>query len=252
MKERETKLLLIEAKHYRDTDDFPNALAHLHRIINEHPKNDQYSYLLASTYFEAKELEAAKKYAERTLEINASSKEAWELKGMINQEEKQYTEAEKCYLQALEIDSNFYKARVKLLELYFSYLNDYPKTEEHCEYLLEHQDPDRMEKTKKEKTKITEQWFFQTIRTSKLALIKQKKYKQAIERVKEEIKFFKSFVKINHPSYFVADEFDIYKLYYLDKDEENLIKYKEYLNEKYDMDEERYKFLESGADRGKF
>jgi tetratricopeptide (TPR) repeat protein len=135
MNKKEVNNLLLKAKKCREYGEFPEAIAILHQIVNEHPE-DVYCYLLASTYFETREIELAMEYAEKALEINDKNKEAYELKGIIFEKEDELEKAEEMYLKALEIDYDFYEVRDRLVQLYLWKQERYLDVIKQCEFVF--------------------------------------------------------------------------------------------------------------------
>jgi tetratricopeptide (TPR) repeat protein len=220
--------LLKEAKNFRKQKEFAEALAILHRVVNDKPNDAIYKYLLASTYFEADNMEMAKEYAHEIIQNDPNYKEAYELSGLINFKEEKYIEAEKEFIKALEIDPLFHNARYNLILLYFKQLKNYEKVEIHCKFMLANRDTDRNSLSQRQKHKIFMEWGAVAMGGVWYALAKQKKYSEAIDAIKEYIEFSMSTEKHVRLSQYANEYSDIYKFYYLMGDKKNQEEYKKY------------------------
>lgn len=225
MSEKE-ELLLTEADFYRTNFQFPKAISRLHQLVELSPKNEQYRYLLAATYMQAKNMQAAINTANELLAINPDNKEAIDLLGLIATEEKRYTDAESYFLKALDLDPAYFDARLHLIELYFKYLRNDEALETHAKYMLEYQDVDRDTYPQKKLIKVASNWLYLTLFALMQCLGRQHKFEEAIEIVRYKIQLnektirrYKSLDSINDYGY-------IYKFYYLMRDNENLEKFK--------------------------
>ncbi|WP_367866936.1 tetratricopeptide repeat protein [Pedobacter sp. WC2423] len=240
MKKEEIEVLLLEARAYRDMRNYAGALEDLHQIVNAVTDNVVYTYLLASTYLEAENTEAARLYADKAITIQANYKEAIELLGLINEAEEKFEAAEGCYLKCLEIDPNFDNARFLLVQLYSNYffpkrLGEYQdgyieffnvpeKVAKHATYLLEKNIVD-LDKLTKKKTRELSKFCLLTFRLLSVALYKLRKYEDCIQCLKKQIEFSSLHTKL-FPGFFINEETNIFKLYHLLGNEE---KKKEYI-----------------------
>lgn len=240
MKQEEIEILLLEARAYRDMRNYADALEDLHQVVNAVPNNVVYTYLLASTYLEAQNTEAARLYADNAIALLANYKEAIELLGLINEAEEKFEEAEACYLKCLEIDPNFDNARFLLVQLYsnrffskrlgeyqqgyFEFFNVPEKIVEHATYLLEKNLIDLDKLTKKRKMELSK-FCLLTFRLLSIALYKLGRYEDCIHCLLRQIEFSSIHNKL-FPGFFINEETNIFKLYHLLGNEE---KTKEYI-----------------------
>lgn len=231
--------LLLEAEFYRNSRIYDKALLSLHKLIQECPKNVNYKYLLAATYLEATNIEAAKDYAEQILKENPKHKESLELLGIIAIEEKNYSKAKMYLKEALAIDPDFHSARQNLIELYDKYLPDDNKLEKHCKYMLTHREPDRYKLPVKKLKEIQFNWLIYVNYTLVRALARQHKFEEAIRYVREDISGYKAIQRKYNPIDNINQYGDIYQFYYLMGDKKKLEEFKqEYKNIYYGMPED--------------
>jgi tetratricopeptide (TPR) repeat protein len=239
MKDKQIKdPLLVEAKYYRDSRLFPEALATLHQLSNKYPENVSLIYLLASTYYESRSEDEALKYCDMAIEKDENSKEAYELKGILLKRKGEYADSEKNLLKSLALDANMHDARKHLIALYYFYLKDYPKAEEHCVYMFQHRDPDRDNMSRRGKIKAFD-WILLISNMYRSSLIRQKKYKEAAENLKYKISFGLSITY--DPSIYLSDHANLYNLYCISGDEENRKEQYEYLRNFYKVSEAEIK-----------
>jgi len=248
--------LLSDARTFREQGRFAESLANLHQVVNAVPTDLRYKYLLASTYFEAENIEAAKKYAKEVIDEDKKSKEALELSGLICVKEGKYKEAEDYYKQALRIDPDFHNARMKLILLDYEFLKSYEEMEKHCKYMLDHRDIDRETLPPKSKYKILINWYNTVITGLIHALANQAKYEEAIHFTNEYIQFLNSSLKRPRKTQFLNQYANIYKFIYLMNDKERLKAYKKELTDFFsdveDFGENDFKFWEDLAKQNSF
>ncbi len=230
---KEIELLLIEAEFYHKSFMYDKALITLHKITEKCPKNLIYKYLLATTYMEAGNNEAAREQTEIILRLDNKYKEALELLGMINMGEGKYKEAEINFLNALNIDPNFLSARKNLITLYFNHLLNYEEVEKHCKYILEHCDTNRSSLPIKKKKDIYSNWFLFVITSLIHSLSQQKKYEEAIPYIREHIQEYYALQRKYNPIDMINEYGKIYQFYYLMGDEKKLEKFKQEYREIY-------------------
>lgn len=224
---KEIESLLIEAQLYRNSKRYDKALSNLHKLIEECPKNLNYRYLLAATYFETINIEASKEYAEQILEKDPKYKEALELLGTIAIREKQYSKAETYLNEAISIDQDFYSARQSLIELYDKYLPDDNLLEYHCKYMLQHRDKERDKLSVKKIKEIRFNWLVYVTYALIRALARQHKFEEAINLLREYLNEYKVIQKRYNPLENISQYGDLYKFYYLNGDKKELEKFKE-------------------------
>lgn len=218
--------LMSEAKLYKEHGQFEDALANLHQVVNRCPDEPKYKYLLASTYFEAENDEAAKVYAQELIDENKTIKESLDLLGLIHFKEKKYPESETYFKQALAIDPEFHNARMNLIKLYFE-AKDYIGIEENAKYILSHRDINRNTWSAREKYKILFSWYIPVISALIHALAKQAKYKEAIIYTEDMIQFYQSSLKRPKIEESIGEFGNIYKFYYLMGDKQKMEECKE-------------------------
>ena len=261
MEQEKIDLLLAEAKVYRDNWQFDQAIANLHQIVNNNPQEEKYKYLLASTYLEARNTEAALRYADELLELNTSNKEAYELKGLAYEAEKKYEEAEKNYIKAIQIDPLFINARYNLIQLYSnvffpnrytSYEPGYKEIYKDPDFVIKHsnilleQIQKKIDGNKKlsklEKRDLEIRHGF-TSRLLSIALYKKEEYRECINILENSIKHRSSNTK-TFPGFFINDEINIYKLYYLLNDQIGMNEYGNRMREGYDNEKDYKETIE--------
>lgn len=232
---------LRKAKKCRDRFD-DEAISILHQITNKYPQ-DNYFYLLASTYLEAGSIDTALEYADKTLKINDKNKEAYELKGIIFEEQKKIEEAEKMYLKALDID--FYEPRNRLVELYLEQKR-YDDVIRQCEFVLSYKEFDFS--TQKKLIESTA-WEAFVLRLS-MAYIKTEQYNDAIRSILKYKELETQAGVFDKYGLFDSDV-DLYKLYLLTNNVEGITGYRDLLLNHYEISEDDLKIIEKEASKKK-
>ena len=238
--------LLVEAKYYRDNRQFAEALATLHRLSAKYPDHVSLLYLLASTYYESGNENEAIVYCNKAIEKDNLCKEAYELKGILLKRKGDYAESEKNLLHTLELDPDMHQARKHLIGLYYFYLKEYEKSEEHCVYMLRHRDPDRDSMPKRKKAKVLD-WILLISNMYLSTLIQLKKYREGAELWENLMAFSLSLT--DDPSIYLSEHSKMYLLYYIAGDEENRKKKYGYLREFYGISEAEIKEDEIDVDK---
>lgn len=230
MDKKELKTKIAEAQHYRQFAQYAEALALLHQITAEYPEA-QYYYLLAATYYESGKAEAAWQYLDEALKINPAYKEVYWLKAKIYENQKQYKQAEQMYLKALEIDMDYFEARIGLIDLYCKKQKDGEKTIQQCEFVISRYNSFAFNKEEmKEKFK----WLGAVYIELKESYIHCKRYKDAI-RLINRYKEVMNFIDDGDEYTLVSEDRHLYKLYYI-------IGNKEMLEQQQKLLQEHYKF----------
>ncbi|MEN9917675.1 MAG: hypothetical protein RL662_111 [Bacteroidota bacterium] len=227
MNKEKREILLLEARIYREQGQFADSLGKLHQVVEAFPDNTDYLYLLAATYLEAKNTDAAKDYAEQLLKLNPQYKQSLELLGIIAENNRDYENAEGYYQQALIIDPNFHNARFRLIKLYDEHIHNDVAIEENCRYMLMHRDSDKDSLSMRKKKQILLAWYAFVQDRLIIALAKQGKYKKAIEERLKYINYAMNSDKKMQYMYFINEYNDIYKYYYLSEDFKGLEEFKE-------------------------
>ena len=246
---RKIKTLFENVRVSKEMGNIEEAIAYLHQIIEEDETNVMAYYLIASFYLELRETETSIEYCDRALAIDPLYKEALELKAIIYEKQNEVLKAEEYYLKALDVDPNFHNARVKLIHLYYFKMKNYEKTNFHCDYMLKNRDVERNEYKKKDKIKIADNWFLLTANIYASSLIKSKQYLEAINVIKEEVSFSRTYVDY-FPGFFHVEEEQIYKLYYLLKDEKGMEESRNTWVNEYNFPEEHLLNFEKEAEEG--
>jgi tetratricopeptide (TPR) repeat protein len=244
MKEKELKSLLRKAKECRNEGRYPETLSILHQIVAEYPK-DVYYYLLASTYFEVREIEPALEYADKALEINDKNKEACELKGIIFEKEEEWEKAEEMYLKALEIDYDFFEARSHLLTLYFQKQKRYEDTIKQCEFVLSYR---KFDATTHKVINENFKWigFFCCCYISYILL---QRYEDAITLILK-YKDVQEKAKILTGRWLHYEDELLYKLYWVTNNKEGIEAYRDRWLNFYEMEKEQLDIWEKEAMNG--
>ncbi|MEN9917677.1 MAG: hypothetical protein RL662_113 [Bacteroidota bacterium] len=246
---KKSKLLIAEAREYRKLGDKENTLALLHQAIEDDSTDLVAHYLLAAIYYELRSVEASHEYCDKVLNIDPLYKEALELKAIIHEKQEEYSLSEKYFLKGLEIDSGFHNARYNLINLYYYKIKDYEKTAYHCEWMLKNRDSERLAYSKQKRMKVAEIWYLQINNIYVSSLIKLKLYQKAIDAIKDQVDFCMTFVTY-FPGFFHAEDEQIYKLYYLLKDNEGILEYKNKMVNEYGISNRDLEDFEKEAQNG--
>jgi tetratricopeptide (TPR) repeat protein len=222
MKQEKIEKLLAQAKNHRHAGNFAEVVAILLQIVEAHPEELKYKYLLAATFFEIDSYDDARFYASEIIEKDKNSKEAFELYGLINVKDEKYEDAEADFKHALEIDPHFHSARFNLIKLYDEHIHNDEELIINGYYMLSHRDTDRNLLLPKHKKTIFWDWYLYIYGRVKRALGRQKRYREIIELCEEYIAFLNSPNKKPNPSDLLSVFDDIYTSYYLLNDLDNL------------------------------
>jgi tetratricopeptide (TPR) repeat protein len=246
MTKTELKKQLSTARFHREYGQYPEALAILHQVVNEYPE-DKYYYLLASTYFESGEQELALEYADKTLEINISNKETYELKGLIYEKQEELKQAENMYLKALDIDPDFFNARDKLIYLYYLKEKNYEKTIHQCDLVFSKY---RFEIYKDNNPSILFQYFLTFGDVFYKSYIHLNRYEDAIKILLEKKRVINYIVKGNENYILSSDDAILYKLYCILKDEKGIAEMKVRWKNYYQVSDSYISGMEKDAVQG--
>lgn len=245
MNEKEVKKQLSAAKKYRNNGDFAQALAILHQINNEYPENVTYRYQLAFTYYESYEsmnTDAAKRYVEEAVALDANFKENYELLGDIYRKEEKLEKAKEYYEKAYELDSEYLTVGEKLIQLYLK-MSNYEGVLEVCNRMMSYIPVD----TSSAKAKALTSIYFGCVLYKGWALVYLNRYEEAIEEIKR-IKELDIQTKL--PSFFNQykdDDEALFKMYYKLNNNPKISEYKEILRNEYKLNDENILALEEEA-----
>ncbi len=247
MNKKELKKELILAKNYREYGQYPEAIAILHKVINQYPETKYYC-LLAITYMESGEFELALEYVDKVLSLEPANKEMYELKAKVYEIQKDYRTAETMYSKAIEIDPNFFEARKGLVDMYYKKEKDYHKTILQCESIFKSHN---IFELKKEDKNTEYQWFFSFKNPLINSYILLKKYTDAIRVIIFDKKIIRDYIGNGKDEYTLTKQDRIlYKLYYLLKDEAGLAKQKNIWKEYYKASDSYINGMEKDAIQG--
>jgi tetratricopeptide (TPR) repeat protein len=247
MENKEVKKILRDAKYSRDNGDFANALALLHALNNAFPAQATYRYLLAVTYYESRNLEAALRYAREALAIDEKHKETYELLGDIYTKLEDKDLAEENYLYAYQIDPEYTFVEEKLVNLYLKKEN-YDAVVKICDNMMRYIPIDISTVKSRGLTMI----YHGALIKKRKALIYLKKYPEAIDALLYWLDF-KKLVKLpgSEEPYYLFDKeiyVSLFKMYYKLKNEGKTSEYKAILIEHYKVSDQEITALEKEAE----
>ncbi|WP_165852211.1 tetratricopeptide repeat protein [Chryseobacterium pennae] len=219
MNEQEVEKLLQKISNQKMFGETEKAIANLHILNNEFPKEKKYLALLASAYFDADSIDVAEEFCAKALEIDHDYPEAFELKGLIAEKKGDNELAEKYYKESISKETPFKMGYLRLVLLYYK-LERYEDVIKEAEYLLANFDTNRNEYTAEDQRKIFAQWLSFAYNRLYSALIRTNKYEQAAEKVNEYVAFRSNYVK--DPYQFLSEDEILFKLYYALNDNEKM------------------------------
>jgi tetratricopeptide (TPR) repeat protein len=247
MENKEVKKILRDAKYSRDNGDFANALALLHALNNAFPAQATYRYLLAVTYYESRNLEAALLYSREALAIDEKHKETYELLGNIYTKLDDKDLAEENYLYAYQIDPQYTFVEEKLVDLYLDKEN-YEAVVKICDNMMRYIPIDISTVKSRGLTMI----YYGALISKVMALTYLKKYPEAIDALLYWLDLKRI---IKSPSSDEAYSFinkDIYislfKMNYKLVNKEKTSEYKAILTEHYNVSDEELTGFEKEAE----
>lgn len=236
------KKRLNEARKNREYGHFPEALATLHEINNDFPNEVQYRYLLAATYYESWNEEAAFRYAEEALSIDPNYKEAYELIGDIYDKQNDIAKAIVNYEKAYEIDSQYQYVEEKLIKAYFK-VGNYQKAVEVCDHLMGHIPLDNSTAKARALTSV----HLGALLRKSYGLIYLKKYQEAIDNFLRGRALDLELGLPIHLSLYRDDDESIFKMYYQLGNTVEADKYRTLLKESHKLSDEDVTVLEADA-----
>jgi tetratricopeptide (TPR) repeat protein len=242
MDSKELKKILSEARKKREYGQFPEALAALHQVNNEFPDNAQYRYLLAATYYESGNTDAALKYAEEALSIDPEHKETYELLGDIYAKQDDTEKAIANYEKAYQLDSQYLFVEEKLIKIYFKVQN-YEGVIHVCDNLMSHVPVDKSTAKSRALTSV----YLGTLLHKSYGFIYLKRYEEAIAGLLNRRKMN---IELGLPVYagqYKNDDESIFKMYFKLGNTEETDKYRELLKREYKISDEELKILEEDA-----
>jgi len=242
MDNKEVKKQLTEAKKFRSNGYFAEDLAILHQVNNEFPDNASYRYLLAATYYESMNTDAARRYAEETLSIDSNYKEAYELLGDISDKEGNLEKAQENYEKAYALDSQYTFVEEKLVQLYLK-IKNYEGVVKVCDNMMSHIPVDVSTAKSRAQTSV----YLGCLLYKSWALVYLKKYDEAIQEI-ENIKHMDDVVKLpNYPNKYKDDDEALFKMYYKLNIVNKTDEYRNLLKQGYKLTDEAIKKLEEEA-----
>lgn len=244
MEEKEVKKLLSEAKKKRNYGDFAEALAILHQVNNDFPENVTYRYLLASTYYESMNAEAAQRYVEEAIALDGSFKENYELLGDAYEKQGDIDKAIESYEKAYSMDNKYLSVSEKLIQLYLK-TGNYEGVLTHCDMIMSYIPVDVSTAKARALTSI----YFGCVLYKGWALVYLKRYEEAVHEIEREKQLHK---ETNAPSYrnqFKDNDEALYKLYIKLNILPKIEEYKGKLFNEYSCTPEHLKKLEAEADQ---
>lgn len=219
MTEQEVEKLLQKISNQRMFGEAEKAIANLHILNNEFPKNKQYLALLANAYLDVDADDAALEYCNKALEVDPHYSEAFELKGMIAEKKEDDDLAEKYYRESISQEVPFKMGYLRLVLLYYR-LERYDDAIKEAEYLLANFDKNRDESSAEYQRKIFAQWLSLTFIRLYSSLIRTEQFEKAIEKVNEYVAFRSNYVK--DPYQFLTEDELLFKLYHTIQDPEKM------------------------------
>jgi len=247
MEEKELKKQLSEAKKKRNNGEFAEALAILHQVNNEFPQNVTYRYLLASTYYESMNAEAAKRYVEEAIELDGSFKENYELLGDIFEKEGNLKKAAEFYEKAFAFDHQYLSVSEKLIQLYITTEN-YAGVMAHCNTIMSYIPVDVSTAKARALTSI----YLSCVLYKGWALVYLNNYEDAVKEISRRKELYIDTKAPIYPRMFKDDDEALYKLYIKLNDLPKVEEYKGKLISEYNYTGEQLEKLQAEAAQGIF
>ncbi|KPE51118.1 tetratricopeptide repeat protein [Chryseobacterium indologenes] len=219
MTEQEVEKLLQKISNQKMFGETEKAIANLHLLNNEFPKEKKYLALLASAYWDADSADAAEEYCNKALEIDPDYSEAIELKGLIAEKQGNDDLAEHYYKESTEKKAPFKMGYLRLVLLYYKQ-ERYEEAIQEAEFLIDNFDTGRNEYSEEDQRKIVSQWLGLTYIRLYSSLIHTGQYEKAIEKINEFIAFRSNYVK--DPYQFLTEDEILFKLYHCTGDAEKM------------------------------
>lgn len=244
MDEKEVKKQLSEAKKKRYNGEFAEALAILHQINNDFPQNVTYRYLLASTYYESMNTEAAQRYTEEAIKLDENFKENYELLGDVFEKEGNIDKAIACYEKAYAFDHQYLAVSEKLIQLYLK-TGNYEGVLAHCEEIMSYIPVDAATAKARALTSI----YFGCNLYKGWALVYLNRYEEAIKEISGRRELHIQTKLPTYPNQYKDDDEELYKLYIKLNNLPKVKEYKDKLVGEYNYTEEHLKKLEAEANQ---
>lgn len=244
MNDKEIKKQLSTAKKHRNNGEFAEALAILHQVNNEFSQNVIYRYLLASTYYESMNTEAARQYAEEAIQLDGTYKENYELMGDIFEKEGNLEQAKEFYEKAYELDHQYLTVSEKLVQLYLKTKN-YEGVLNVCNMMMSYIPID----TSSMKARMLTSTYFACVLYKSWALVYLKRYDEAVEEIKRRKQLHLETKAPTFPNQYKDDDEALYKLYLKLNNVPKIEEYKSKLINEYGYTTERLEKLKIEADQ---
>ncbi|MFV0531918.1 MAG: tetratricopeptide repeat protein [Flavobacteriales bacterium] len=244
MDDKEIKKQLVEAKKYRNNGYFAEALAILHQINNEFPKNITYHYLLAATYYESMNIEAGKRYAEEVMVLDPNFKENYELLGDIYEKEGKIEDAKDYYEKAYQLDSKYTTVEEKLIQIYLKTKN-YEGVVHICDNMMSYIPIDTSSTKSRRLTSI----YFGCVLYKGWALVYLKRYEEAIQEILRRKELNYQTKMPSFPHQYKDDDEALFKMYYQLKNVQKTEEYRKALKMEYNLMDDEILKLEEEAQK---
>lgn len=244
MEEKDVKKQLSSAKKHRNTGEFAEALAILHQINNDFPHNVTYRYLLASTYYESMNVEAAQKYVEEAIKMDETFKENFELLGNVYEKQGHLDKAIESYKKAFSMDHKYLSVSEKLIQLYLK-AGNYQGVLDHCNMIMSYIPID----TSSMKARILTSKYFACVLYKGWALVYLKYYEQAAEEITRRRQLHTETKSPSFPNQYKDDDETLFKLYIKLNDVQKIEEYKDKLVNEYNCTPENLEILKAEADQ---
>lgn len=247
MNDQEIEKLLQKISNQKMFGEPEKAIANLHILNNEFPKEKKYLALLASSYLDADSVEVAEDYCAKALEIDPNYPEVFELKGLIAEKRGDDELAEKYYKESISKGIPFKMGHLRLVLLYYK-LEKYDDAIKEAEYLLANFDVDRNEYAADKQRQIFAQWLSFAYNRLYSSLIRTGQYEKAAMKIKEFIAFRANYV--SDPYQFLTEDEILFKLYHALNDEEKMKEIAEKMLNHYMVPESVINSMKKDAEQG--
>ena len=106
------------------SDELNKAISELNKLVQAHPAHSGAAINLATALYKAKKFDEASRALDNAKKINPNIPEVYNLSGLINVEQGEYTSAEKNYLAAIKARKNYAEAHYNLALVYDIFYQD--------------------------------------------------------------------------------------------------------------------------------
>ncbi|PUV25428.1 tetratricopeptide repeat protein [Sphingobacterium athyrii] len=219
MTEQQVEKILRKLSNQKMFGETEKAIANLHILNNEFPKEKKYLALLGSIYFDADSMDKAEEYCTKALEIDPDYAEAYEIKGLIAEKKGDNELAEKYYKESVSKEKLFKMGYLRLVLLYHK-LERYDEAIMQAEYLLANFDKNRNEYPAEDQRKIFAQWLSLAYNRLYSSLIRTGQFEKAADKINEYVAFRSNYIK--DPYQFLSEDELLFKLYHAAKDTEKM------------------------------